>query len=145
MRRPRHKRPAPVRSDDRHALVKRFREYDQIVEVGVGERPDVATALAEYAEVTVTDLSNRTVPDGLSFVRDDVTDPDPSAYAGADLVYSVNLPPELHRPLVSLAEEVDADCAFTTFGTEGPVIPAQAERIGGDTLYWGRRTRSDTG
>lgn len=145
MRRPCHKRPAPVRSDDRHALVERFREYDHIVEVGVGERPDVATALAEYAEVTVTDLSNRTVPDGLSFVRDDVTDPDPSAYTGADLVYAVNLPPELHRPLVSLAEEVDADSAFTTFGTEGPAIPANAERIGGETLYWGRRTRGDTG
>lgn len=136
MRRRCHKRPAPVQSPDRDALVDRLRPFDRVVEVGIGRQTDVAAALAAHGQVTATDVVDRPVPPGVTFVRDDVTRPDPTLYAGADTLYSINLPSELHRPLSRLGAELGIAVAFTTFGTEGPAVPAVRDPIGGDTLYW---------
>jgi len=120
------------------AITDRLDAYDVLVEVGVGERHAVAAALAERGRtVTATDVHPRRVPDSVAFVLDDVTAPDRSAYADADVVYALNCPPELQRPLVDVARGVDADAAFTTLGADPAVVPAAAEALDGvrETLY----------
>ena len=118
------------------ALVDRFRRFDAAVEVGIGRRTALAEALAEAGvDVTATDIRERSVPEAVTFRRDDVTDPDPSVYAGADLIYAQNLPPELHRPALSVAHEVGATFAFTTLGTDGPLVAVDRETMPAETLF----------
>jgi uncharacterized UPF0146 family protein len=113
--------------------------YDRLVEVGVGRRPDVAAALAERGrDVTATDVHDRAVPDGVAFVRDDVTDPESSVYADADAVYALNCPPELHRPLVEAAGAADAACLFTTLGGDQPAVDVERRTVATGTLYVAR-------
>jgi uncharacterized UPF0146 family protein len=111
-----------------------------VVEVAVGRRPDVARELvARDCAVTATDVVEREVPDGVSFVVDDVTDPDPDVYAGCDCVYGLNLPPELHRPAWAVARECGADFLFTTLGGDQPEIPVEREMLPeGETLFVAR-------
>ena len=129
-----------MRPATRDALVDRLARYDRLVEVGVGHRPDVAGALSDRAAVTATDVHDRPVPDGVRFVRDDVTAPDESVYRDADAVYALNLPPELHRPAWTLARRVDADLLFTTLGGDGPSIPTTPETLPGETLFRAHET-----
>jgi hypothetical protein len=125
-----------VLRNTRDGIAARLERYDRVVEVGVGHRPDVAAALGERGvAVTATDVHERPVPDPVGFVRDDVTDPDPSVYADADAVYALNCPPELHRPLRAVARRAGADCLFTTLGTDQPAVPATRETLPGETLY----------
>jgi len=124
-------------TDPETALVSRLSAADSVVEVGVGNRPGVAAALvARDVDVTATDVRERTVPDAVAFVRDDVTEPTLSVYEGADIVFARNLPPELQRPLRRVAREVGAACWFTTLGGDPAVVPADPEQLaGGVVLY----------
>ena len=118
------------------ALVDRLSRYESLVEVGVGERPGVAAALADRGRtVTATDVRDRRVPGGVGFVRDDVTDPDADVYGGADAVYSLNCPPELQRPLADVARRADADCLFTTLGADPAVVDATPETLPAGTIF----------
>ncbi|PSP95141.1 hypothetical protein BRC91_03845 [Halobacteriales archaeon QS_4_62_28] len=119
------------------ALVDRLAAFDRVVEVGMGRRPDVVRRLAQRdVTVVVTDIVDREVPAGVQFVVDDITAPDPSVYDGADAIYALNCPPELHRPLRSVAREHDAVCYFTTLGGDQPAVPVEREQLpGGETLY----------
>ncbi|RLM53377.1 hypothetical protein DVK02_14430 [Halobellus sp. Atlit-31R] len=129
------------------ALVERFSPYGAVVEVGIGRRPEVAAAVADTgASVTATDVADVDVPPSVSFVRDDVVAAserdDPGDWYRADLVYGLNLPPELHRPALDVARAVDADFLFTTLGYDQPAVPCAAESLAGrETLYVGRRER----
>ncbi len=129
-------------TDGRDAIVERLSAFDRVVEVGVGNRPGVAAALADRGvDVTATDVVDREVPDGVHFVRDDVTEPDPSVYAGADAVYALNCPPELHRPAWAVARGADAAFLFTTLGGDEPVIPVERTSLPGSvTLYRARES-----
>jgi uncharacterized UPF0146 family protein len=123
----------------RRALVSRLSHYETVVEVGIGTRTSVARALATAAvAVTATDVRERATPSEVSFVVDDVTDPTRGIYAGADAIYGLNLPPELHRPALALAREVDADLLFTTLGGDQPLVPVERETLPGETLYVAR-------
>jgi uncharacterized UPF0146 family protein len=125
-----------VQDSTADALAERLRPYGRAVEVGVGGNPAVARRLAERGlAVTATDVHHRDVPDGVRFVRDDVTDPDLPVYRGADVVYALNLPPELHRPVRTVARRVDADCLFTTLGGDPPAVAVTPEQVSGDTVY----------
>jgi uncharacterized UPF0146 family protein len=117
------------------ALAARLARFDRLVEVGIGERTDVAEALADDTPVTATDIHSRSVPEGVDFARDDVTNPTAEIYTDADAVYALNLPRELHRPTRDLAREVDAAFLFTTLGGEFPAVPADAETLPGETLF----------
>ena len=110
--------------------------FDQLVEVGVGRRPGVARALVERGRtVTATDLVRRDVPDSVEFVRDDVTTPDESVYEGADAVYALNCPPDLHRSLVEVADTVGAACLFTTLGGDPPTVPVDRQTTATATVF----------
>jgi uncharacterized UPF0146 family protein len=117
-------------------LAARLARYDRLVEVGIGNRPDVADALARRGcAVTATDIQDRSVPDGVAFVRDDVTDPDPSVYRGADAVYALRCPPELQRAVRAVAHDAGADCLFTTLGGDPAVVPATPTTLERTTLF----------
>ncbi|UHH25484.1 UPF0146 family protein [Halobacterium noricense] len=121
------------------AVVDVLAGYERLVEVGVGKRPDVAAELAARGrDVTATDVHEREVPENVAFVRDDVTDPEPSVYADADAVYALNCPPELHSALVAVAEAADAACLFTTLGGDQPAVPVKRRTVASGTLYVAR-------
>jgi hypothetical protein len=127
-------------SDDVTALADRLARHDSLVEVGVGRRPDVAAELAARGRtVTATDVHERTVPDGVRFRRDDVVAASDRAEPGptyhADALYARNCPPELQRPLLRVAEAVDAACYFTTLGGDPPVVPVAPETLPCETLF----------
>ncbi|WP_207591891.1 UPF0146 family protein [Halomontanus rarus] len=122
------------------ALADRLEEYDRVVEVGIGRRTDLARALADRGvAVTATDVYPRPVPDGVRFVEDDIVTPRLEVYEGCDAIYALNLPPELHRPALAVAREVDAEFLFTTLGGDQPAVPVRRETIAtdgvGETLY----------
>ena len=122
----------PVRS----ALVARLADADRVVEVGIGRETAVAGALtARGVAVTATDIRPRSTPPGVAFAVDDVTAPTRSLYAGADVVYALRLPPELHRPTAALARDVGAELLFTTLGGDPPTILVDRETHPGGTLY----------
>ncbi|WP_436936122.1 UPF0146 family protein [Halovenus marina] len=125
-----------MRERQRDTLVSRLSDYDSAVEIGVGNRPGLTRELADAgASVTATDIHERSVPDGVEFVRDDVTDPEIAVYADADVVYARNLPPELHRPTSAVARQVGADCLFTTLGGDPPLVPVSRDPLPSGTLY----------
>lgn len=127
-------------ADHIKALADRLSGYDSLVEIGIGRRPDLAAALVDRGcTVVATDVYERSVPEGVRFARDDVTDPDPAVYADADAMYALNLPPELHRPALAVARGASADLAFTTLGGDSPLILVEREHIPDGVLYWSRR------
>ncbi len=127
---------------DPDTIIDYLTTYERVVEVGVGRRLDLARALAERGvTVTATDIYDRDVPAGVTFVRDDVVDPEPSVYADADAIYARNLPPELHRPALEVARTVDAAFVFTTLGGDQPAVPVERTMIDSGTLYVARAVR----
>jgi len=124
-------------TDTTDPLVDRLASVDSVVEVGVGNHPDIASRLAERGvDVTATDIVEREVPKGVRFVVDDILDPDKSVYAGCDIVFARNLPPELHRPALAVADAVGAALWFTTLGGDQPTVAVDREQLpGGETLY----------
>ncbi|GGL69055.1 hypothetical protein GCM10009039_28800 [Halocalculus aciditolerans] len=113
--------------------------YESLVEVGVGERAELAGELAERGcRVVATDVVEREVPAGVEFVVDDVTDPDLSVYRGADAVYARRVPPELQRSVLAVAREVDAACLFTTLGGDPVVVDARPVTVAEGTVYVAR-------
>ena len=125
-----------MNTDPNAALVDRLCRHDDLLEVGVGNRPGVAVGLTDRGcRVTATDVRDRPVPDPVRFVRDDVTDPDPAVYRGVDAVYALNCPPELQRPLVEVADVAGANCLFTTLGGDPAVVDAVPETLSSATLF----------
>jgi uncharacterized UPF0146 family protein len=125
-----------VRDVTHEAVVDRLADADSVVEVGVGQRPAVAAALADRGiDVTATDIRKRPTPDSVRFVQDDVTDPEMPIYNGADALYALNLPPELQRPTATLARSVDARLLFTTLGGDPTLVDVERETIPGETLF----------
>ncbi|MFC6716460.1 UPF0146 family protein [Natrialbaceae archaeon GCM10025810] len=126
------------------ALLEHLAEYDRVVEVGVGRRTDLAGELAARGvAVTATDVHRREVPEGVAFELDDIFDPDIDVYEGADAIYALNLPPELHRPAFAVARAVDADFLFTTLGGDQPTVPVRREPVPGDTVFVARSIARD--
>ncbi|EMA61398.1 UPF0146 family protein [Halorubrum lipolyticum] len=152
-------------SPSRRALVDELAEYGHLVEVGVGDRPAVARALAERGRRVVAvdidpgeralaaarETADEGVEGSLRVRRGDVLALAKGAGEGeiaplvdadgggaVDAVYACNLPAELQRPTVVLADRLDAACAFTTLGFEEPVVPVRRRSVGGSSLYVAR-------
>ena len=125
-----------MRAPTRTALVERLSEFDPVVEIGVGRRPAVASGLADQdVDVTATDIRSQRLPAGVDFVRDDVREPTRALYEGAQALYALNLPPELHGPVAALADRIDSAFLFTTLGSEQPTVSVTRETVPGDTLF----------
>jgi len=121
-------------------MLDRLSAYDRVVEVGIGRDPALARTLdTAGVAVTATDIHPREVPPTVEFVVDDLTAPDREVYADAGAVYALNLPPELHRPAVSLTNEVGATLVFTTLGGDPPVVPVDREPLPTEPLFVARR------
>ncbi|UTF55414.1 UPF0146 family protein [Natronosalvus rutilus] len=120
--------------------------YERLLEVGIGRRTAIAEALLETGcAVVATDVHLRETPEGVRFVIDDVTDPDLETYADADAIYALNLPPELHRPVLEVARAVDADLLFTTLGGDPPLVPVERVSLPRETLFVSRRGKHRPG
>jgi uncharacterized UPF0146 family protein len=110
--------------------------FDRVVEVGIGRRTDVARQLARRGvQVTATDVVERSVPAGVEFVRDDLTQPTRAVYASADAIYALRLPPELQRPAAALAASVGVPLFFTTLGGDPTVIEATQRSTAAGPLF----------
>ena len=55
---------------------------------------------------------------------------------GVDAVYARNLPAELQRPTVALADRLDAACLFTTLGFEEPVVDVRRRTTASGTVVY---------
>lgn len=118
------------------SIADRLAAFESVVEVGVGNRSELAETLVERGvRVTATDVVEREVPPGVTFVRDDILDPDLAVYREADAIYALRLPPELQRAVVDVADAVDAACYFTTLGGDPVVVPATPETVDSGTLF----------
>ncbi|QKY20194.1 hypothetical protein B4589_007300 [Halolamina sp. CBA1230] len=123
-------------------IVRRLRDADRLLEVGIGDRTGVAASLvADSVDVRATDVRPVPVPEGVRFRVEDVTTVDePDAFHRVDAIYALNCPPELHRPIRDLAQAVGATFRFTTLGYDEPAITVERETLGGGdrprvTLY----------
>ena len=149
-------------SPSRLALVEELARHDRLLEVGVGGRPGVARSLAERGrDVVAVDVAvgehtwaaadeteDPTVAGSLRVVEADVlalaaaddeteaeTDPIDGEF---DAVYACNLPAELQRPTLALAERLDAACLFTTLGFEEPTVSVRRRSLSEATVYVAR-------
>jgi hypothetical protein len=146
-------------SPGREAVARRLADYDSVLEVGVGRRPEVAAALdASGLDVTAVDVREFAVPERVAFVQEDVVKraaglpdaragPEPAGVEGAEnlppryrveAIYALNLPPELHRPTAAIARAVDAAFLFTTLGGDPATVPVRVETLERETLYVAR-------
>lgn len=122
-------------------LLEVLARYDRLVEVGIGLNTDLAAALDRRGvAVTATDRIPRAVPGTVTFVRDDVRDPDRTVYEDAEAIYAQRLPPELQRPVWELARELGIPLYFTTLGGDPAVVPVETRTLAEGTLYLSIRT-----
>ncbi len=111
-------------------------QFETLIEVGIGTRPEIAAYLSEQGRtVRATDIHPRTVPAGVEFVRDDITTPDQSLYATAEMIYARRLPPELHQAACQVARTVETRVCFTTLGGDPPAVPARPMTFPDHTCY----------
>lgn len=90
---------------------------DKVVEVGVGNLPEVALLLKHKLDVIVTDVNEQKYA-GVRFCRDDVFKPDMGIYRNASLIYSIRPPIDIQDAIASIAREAGADLIIRPFGTE---------------------------
>ncbi len=90
---------------------------NKVVEIGVGNLPQVAFLLKDKLDVTVTDI-NEQKHKGIRFYRDDIFNPDIGIYEYASLVYSIRPPIDIQDAMAKTAKEVGADLIIRPFGNE---------------------------
>ena len=84
------------------------RNYEKVVEVGIGSYPKVALALQNRGlQVAATDMLPQ--PVGLAVQFDDIRFPQLDLYKGAQAIYAVRPPLELMPPLKRLANKLAID------------------------------------
>lgn len=121
---------------DRGGLEDRLLAHDRVLEVGIGDRPGLATRLARAGvAVVAVDIARCEPPPAVGFIRADVHSLDPGRVRPIDAVYARRLPPELHRPVAELADALGADCYFTTVGGELPTVPVRTVTGPDETVY----------
>ena len=88
-----------------HYIQRNYDHAHKIVEVGVGTFSEVARNLQNLNfNIIMTDIIPS--PD---IIQDDICNPDLKIYKGAELIYSIRPPEELHPCLITVAREVESD------------------------------------
>ncbi len=90
---------------------------NKVVEIGVGNLPEIALLLKDELDVIVTDIKEQKYA-GVRFCRDDIFNPDMGIYNNASLIYSIRPPIDLQDAIASIAKEVGADLLIRPFGNE---------------------------
>lgn len=110
-----------------HFIVENYRNAGKIVEVGVGAYPWVAKRLKEQlpdTTIIVTDVDTERLTQakeacpGLELACDNVLEPRPEVYEGADLIYSIRPLPELVPEIFRLALRVGCDLLIRPYSDE---------------------------
>jgi len=90
---------------------------NKVVEVGVGNLPQVALLLKEELDVVTTDVNEQKYA-GVRFCRDDIFTPDMGIYHNASLIYSIRPPIDMQDAIAKIAKEVGSDLILRPFGNE---------------------------
>jgi uncharacterized UPF0146 family protein len=93
---------------------------NKVVEIGVGNLPQVALLLKDKLDVVVTDINEQkhNWHNGVRFYKDDIFNPDIGLYENASLIYSIRPPIDLQGAMAKMAGEVGADIIIRPFGNE---------------------------
>ncbi len=93
----------------------------KVVEVGAGDRTEVAAMLARRLEVVVTD---RVARDGHpAVIADDIFAPRKDLYRGASLLYSIRPPLEMQLAMGKLALDIGAEMIIRPLEDEIASLP----------------------
>jgi uncharacterized UPF0146 family protein len=95
----------------------RYPHGSRVVEVGVGDHPEVALLLKNDFDLICTDMRANSAP-GLQYVRDDIFKPDLKIYEGASLIYSIRPPIDMQDPMAVIAKKVGAELIIRPFSSE---------------------------
>lgn len=100
----------------RDYIEKNYEHAHKVVEVGVGKFPIVARDLKEHLKLNIvlTDI----IPSHDDIILDDICHPNLKIYKGAELIYSIRPPEELHPCLVRVAREVGSDLIIKPLSTD---------------------------
>ena len=97
-------------------IIGHYAQAHKIVEVGIGRFPRVALDLKEHLNLNIvmTDIK----PSDKRIIQDDICHPHLKIYNGAELIYSIRPPEELHPCLVKVAEHVGSDLIIKILATD---------------------------
>ncbi len=90
---------------------------NKVIEVGVGNLPQVALMLKEKVDILVTDINPQNFT-AVKFCKDDIFNPDMGIYRNASLIYSIRPPIDMQDAIAKIAKEVGSDLIIRPFGNE---------------------------
>jgi len=90
---------------------------NKVVEVGVGNLPQVAILLKDKLDILVTDINPQNFT-AVKFCKDDIFKPDLGIYRNASLIYSIRPPIDIQDAIAKIAKELGCDLIIRPFGNE---------------------------
>ena len=97
-------------------VINNYMDAEKIVEVGVGSRSEVLEELDKELNAQVIGTDIKTDDPNISI--DDITNPSLEIYKGADLIYTLRLPIELHPYVEEVAKRSGSDLIIKPLSTE---------------------------
>jgi uncharacterized UPF0146 family protein len=91
--------------------------WNKVVEVGVGNLPEVAILLKDKLDVVVTDINEQKYA-GVRFCIDDIFNPNMEIYRNASLIYSIRPPIDMQDAIAKISKKVCSDLIIRPFGNE---------------------------
>ncbi len=119
-------------------IAENYPNAKKIIEVGIGKTSYTMDKLKEFLSQTTliaTDSRKVSVPKGIKFKLDDITNPDMSIYQNADLIYSLRIPPELYPPIFELAEQTNSDVLVKPVSSEEAPPKGKLINYSGTSFY----------
>ena len=93
--------------------------YRSAVEVGIGKNTVAAERVRDAGKIIrCTDIRKIVLDESLNFVIDDIFEPEPGIYNGAEVIYAIRPGIEMIPPLISLAQQLNADLLVYHLGFE---------------------------
>ncbi len=98
-------------------IIKNYGNSSKIVEVGVGkilEPSEILRKKLPDTEIITIDL----YPADETVTQDDITNPNPTLYKNADLIYSIRPPEELQPYIIKLSKQFNTNVLIKPLFTE---------------------------